>query len=79
MIFFVQGIGDAIGSAITNLIIIAVIGIVAIFSWIGYGTYKFINNKNETIIESNHIIKPTTKLHTDGTTIDTIYVYTFKK
>ena len=30
------------------------------------------------IIESKTILKPTIKLHTDGTTIDTIYVYKAK-
>lgn len=64
---------------IKTLTVMSVIGVVSMFAWAGYGTYEFLNYKNENIIESNHIMTPTIKLHTDGKTVDTIYVYTFKK
>lgn len=41
------------------------------------GIGSFITYRIEQIKESHHIVKPEIKLHTDGKTIDTIYVYKF--
>lgn len=55
-------------------------GFICFILLIGLGGYtiydKFIANHHT--YESHKIIKPTIKLHTDGKTIDTIYVYNFK-
>ncbi len=77
MYFF--DIGRGIGEGIQMLLIIAIIGVISIISWIGYGGYKLFISNDEQVIETSHKITPTIKLHTDGTKIDTIYVYIYKK
>jgi hypothetical protein len=53
----------------------ALIGIILTLGLGGYVVYdKFIRSK---AIETHKPIKPSIKLHTDGKTIDTIYVYKF--
>ena len=42
-------------------------------------SYILIGIFNSHSYESKHLITPTIKLHTDGKTIDTIYVYKFTK
>ncbi len=56
---------------------LAIFGVISIFVFIGYLVYKFIElgNPKPIIIESKTKLTPEIKLHTDGKTIDTIYVY----
>jgi len=79
MYYFVQGIGSSIAGVFGTLIIIAIIGIISVIGWLGYGGYKLATSSDEQVIEANHKIIPTIKLHTDGKTVDTIYVYTYKQ
>ncbi len=72
-------VGEIIGNFISKLLAIAILGGISVICWISFGVYKIYTPTNEYVIESNNKITPTTKLHTDGKTIDTIYVYTFKK
>jgi hypothetical protein len=64
-----------LGKAIDTLVYIAVIGIVAIFALI---LYIFYDKTGTKVIKSKIAVKPKIELVTDGTKIDTVYIYTFK-
>ena len=72
-----EGIGEAIGF----LYMLAIAGLIAIVALIGFGGYEGYQHffAKTRSFESHELLKPSIKLHTDGKTIDTIYVYTIKR
>lgn len=68
--------GRAFDGVFTGIFVGGII-VALIVCGIGFGIYKLTQGDKNTH-ESKTIIVPTIKLHTDGKTIDTIYVYKFK-
>lgn len=73
-------LGDAVEGTLKTIswlfwiAVIAVLGLVTLGVW---DIIKWIRPKAKTY-ESKTILVPTIKLHTDGKTVDTIYVYKWK-
>jgi len=74
-------VGEILGGMIEGLArSLAICFIIALIGFLGCGYFiydKWI--RDSSIKESSHKIIPTYKLHTDGKTIDTIWIYKFDK
>lgn len=70
------GITDGLNA----LFYLAILGVALFIGALGYGGYKIYDTYcNDIIVESSVEVTPTYILVTDGKTIDTTYVYTFKR
>lgn len=67
-----EGIGDGIKFLYNGFLVLLLVVILFVI----YTIYSFFK---ETIIESEVRLEPTIKLTTNGSTVDTIYVYKLKK
>ncbi len=66
---------SGIGNAIATMLIGCIIGFVLL---VGVGVYSIYKTFTDTVITVEHKVQPTYKLITDGQSIDTVWVYTFK-
>ena len=72
--------GTGIGQGLEVIFRFAVVGVILIIVGLGYGGYKVYKWLSPTpvVIESHYRINPDIMLHTNGKTIDTIYIYKSK-
>lgn len=69
-----------ITDGLSVLFYMAIGGLILLLAGLGYGGYKIYDHYyNDIVVESETEIKPSYILITDGKTIDTTYIYTFKK
>ncbi len=69
------------GSMFDGIGTMLIVGFIAIVAFVGlliYNIYDWTKSPKTKTLESKTILVPEIKLHTDGKTVDTIYVYKLK-
>jgi len=69
---------SGIGQALDMLVFLWIMFLLMLIVGVVWGVHKVITWNDPEVIESQHLIQPTIKLTTNGTTVDTVYVYTFE-